>query len=158
MANGASFIADLQRIVGGNKTKLNALARQSIQELAIRVQTNTGPPIGPNIITGFLISSWQPGINAPPPKPSNGGMPEPGQTFVRDGDAELTVAIATMDVGDVFYYYNNAKYAMAQNYGFVGVDSLGRHRHLQGKHFLEKTLAQWPQIVAETAVDLGFTR
>lgn len=159
MANGQTFIADMQRWVGQDKNRLEKLGRQTVQELAIRTQDNTGPPVGPNIITAFLISSWQPSINAAPPEPANGGRMPPGftGTMNKDTEMELSMMIATMKPGDVFFYVNNAIYAPRQNWGFSGVDSLGRNVHQQGRFFLEKTLAQWPQIVAEVAADLNFS-
>lgn len=151
---GAQFVADLERWSKRARDKLTILARQSVQELAIRTQTNTGPPIGPNIITGFLIGSWQPGVNRLPPPSVQASE---GDGFIsKDIDTELSVLVSTLDVGDTFYYVNNAKYAMRQNYGFTGVDSLGRHVHQPGKFFLQRTLAQWPQIVADVAADLRF--
>ncbi len=152
MANGQTFIDDMMRFASGSQAKLDALARQSTLELAIRIQDNTGPPIGPNIITGFLIGSWQPSIGAPPPMPN--GEAELSQ---KDTAAELDVVLSSLRIGETFYYVNNAAYAMRRNYGFTGTDSLGRHYAEPGKFFLEKTVAQWPDIVAEMAADLQFT-
>lgn len=154
MATGASFIADMQKWAGGNREKLTLLARQSILELAYRTQQNTTPPVGPNVVTGFLVNSWQPGINAIPPPQKQGETPS---VFLgKDTDAELAVTVSTMKPGDVFYYVNNAEYAMRQNYGFTGTDALGRHYNQQGKFFVQKTLAQWSAIVANAAAGLRF--
>lgn len=131
------------------KGQFEQLARQSIQSLAYRVQANTAPPVGPNVITGFLMGSWQPSIGSVPPIKAD-LAPD------RNTDAELAVIVSTMRIGQVFYYTNNAAYALRQEYGFTGVDSLGRAVHQQGKFFVKKTIAQWPHIVDETAADLNF--
>lgn len=149
MATGQTFSADMTRWAQLSKNQLEALARQSIQALCYRVQYNTGPPIGPNIITGFLMGSWQPSIGQPP-KVASELHPD------RDSDVELSVMLATLSIGQTFFYVNNAKYAMRQEFGFTGVDSLGRSIHQPGKFFVRKTIAQWPAIVNETAVDLRF--
>lgn len=149
MATGQTFSADMQRWNMLSKQQLEALARQSIQALAYRVQVNTGPPVGPNIITGFLIGSWQPGIGNPPPVKAE-------LNINKDSDAELAVMLATLSIGETFYFVNNAEYAMRQEFGFTGVDALGRAVHQQGKFFVKKTVAQWSSIVDATAADLNF--
>lgn len=158
MATGQTFIADMQRWGTLSKQQLQAVARQSIQQLAIRTQNNTAPPIGPNVVTAFLINSWQPAIGAPPPLPRGDGAAPPmyGGGGIKDTDAELGVLVASLDIGDSFYYVNNAAYAARQNWGFTGVDSLGRSVHQKGKFFVEKTLAQWPSIVDDVVTDLNF--
>lgn len=152
MATGQDFIADLQRWSKRSKLKLETLARQSAFQIALATQNNTGPPIGPNIITGYLISSWQPGVNAIPPPLREGETPSVFRG--KDLGAELSVTVSTIKLGEVFYYVNNADYAMRQNYGFAGTDALGRQYSQPGKFFLEKTLALWPKIVGEVAADL----
>lgn len=149
MATGQTFSADMQRWAALSKRQLEALARQSIQVLAYKIQANTGPPIGPNVITGFLMGSWQPGIGNPPPVKAE-------LNISKDTDAELAVMLTTLTVGETFYYVNNAEYAMRQEFGFTGVDSLGRAVHQQGKFFVRKTVGQWAAIVSETAADLNF--
>lgn len=151
MATGTSFIADMQRWNKLSKDQLVALARQACQQLAYKVQNNTGPPVGPNIITGFLIGSWQPSIGSLSAK---GGVSTENPN--KDTDAELAVIVSTLSLGETFYYVNNAAYAMRQEYGFTGVDSLGRMVHQRGKFFVRKTISQWPSIVADVASDLNF--
>lgn len=149
MATGQTFSADMKRWAHLSKQQMEALGRQSIQALCYRVQANTGPPVGPNVITGFLMGSWQPSIGAPP-KAVSELHPD------KDQDVELSVMLATLTLGQTFFYVNNAEYAMRQEYGFTGVDSLGRMVHQAGKFFVKKTVAQWPQIVDSAAVDLRF--
>lgn len=149
MATGQTFSADMARWAQLSKRQLEALGRQSIQALCYRVQANTGPPIGPNVITGFLMGSWQPSIGTPP-KAVADLHPD------KDQDVELSVMLSTLQLGQTFFYVNNANYAMRQEFGFTGVDALGRMVHQQGKFFVKKTVSQWPQIVDGVAVDLRF--
>lgn len=149
MATGQTFSADMARWAKLSKDQMEKLARQSIQALCYRVQYNTGPPIGPNVITGFLMGSWQPSIGAPPKAASD---PHPD----KDPDVELSLMLSTLTLGQSFFYVNNAAYAMRQEFGFTGVDSLGRAYHQAGKFFVKKTIAQWPAIVDGVAADLRF--
>lgn len=149
MATGQTFSADMQRWAHLTKQQMEALGRQSIQALCYRIQQNTGPPIGPNVITGFLMGSWQPSIGSPP-KAMSQLHPD------KDPDVELSLMLATLKLGQTFFYVNNAEYAMRQEFGFTGVDSLGRHVHQQGKFFVKKTVSQWSSIVDGAAVDLRF--
>lgn len=149
MATGQSFSADMQKWANLSKQQMQALARQSIQSLCYRIQANTGPPIGPNVITGFLMGSWQPSVGSPPR-----AMAEIHPD--KDPDVELSLMLSTLSLGQSFFYVNNAAYAMRQEFGFTGVDSLGRSVHQQGKYFVKKTVAQWGAIVDSVAVDLRF--
>lgn len=149
MATGQSFIADMERWNRLSKQQLEALARQSIQAVCYQVQNNTAPPVGPNVITGFLIGSWQPSIGRPPAARTD---PHPS----RDSDAELAVMLSTLTLGQAFFYMNNAVYAMRQEFGFTGVDAAGRSVHQRGKFFVRKTISQWPAIVNQVAADLRF--
>lgn len=149
MATGQTFSADMTRWAQLSKRQMEALGRQSIQALCYRVQANTAPPIGPNVITGFLMGSWQPSIGQPP-KAASEQHPD------KDSDVELSLMLSTMQLGQTFFYVNNAAYAMRQEFGFTGVDSLGRAVHQQGKFFVKKTVSQWPAIVDGVAVDLRF--
>ncbi len=155
MATGASFAADMAKWGASNKERVDALVRQSIQEMCITVQNNSAPPTGPNVVTAFFINNWQPSIGAPPPmKPKQNDGTAGGQ---KDSDAELSLVIAGLEVGDVFYYANATVYGPRLNWGFTGADALGRNVHQKGLFFMEKSLAQWDQVVTRVAADLRFS-
>lgn len=55
----------------------------------------------------------------------------------------------TLEIGDTAYLSLRAAYAHRRNYGFVGMDSLGRQYNDEGNFFVERTALAWPGIVAE---------
>jgi Bacteriophage HK97-gp10, putative tail-component len=44
---------------------------------------------------------------------------------------------------------NNVEYARRVNDGFVGLDALGRYYDQAGRHFVEQTIAEAPDVIAE---------
>ncbi|MFD2439740.1 hypothetical protein ACFSS8_05970 [Paracoccus kondratievae] len=64
------------------------------------------------------------------------------------GATSYTLAAAGMEPGDIARFGWTAAYALRQELGFVGQDSLGRTYNQAGKHFVEGAADQWPQIVA----------
>lgn len=53
----------------------------------------------------------------------------------------------TLEIGDVAYLSLRAAYAHRRNYGFVGMDSLGRSYNDEGNFFVERTALAWQSIV-----------
>lgn len=65
---------------------------------------------------------------------------------------DVGAAVAQSLLGSEIYIGFQAAYARRMNYGFVGMDSLGRNYNQQGNFFVERAVAMWPQIVTR-AVD-----
>lgn len=124
--------------------QLDALARQSIQELAERVVLAT--PVD----TAFLRGSWQPSIGGY--DMAAVGSPDAGGARVM---SQTGIALSGLPLGETFYLVNNAVYAMRLEYGFVGEDSLGRYYNQAGRHFVGNAIVAWESIVAKTAAELG---
>lgn len=123
--------------------KLDALARQSIQELVAEVVQTT--PVD----TGFLRGSWQPSVNS-------ADISTPGKDDAGGVRAQVLTGIVVkqMKPGDTFFCVNNAAYAMRIEYGFVGTDSLGRNYNQAGRFFVKRAMRRWPSIVKRTAASL----
>lgn len=51
-------------------------------------------------------------------------------------------------IGQVLYITNPVAYARRVEFGFVGVDSRGRHYDQQGRGMMQQTIAELPQIAA----------
>ena len=126
----------------GIEDKLEAVARQSIQELSSNVVKDT--PLD----TGFLRGSWQPSLNAPPNK-KGANDPSGGRAL-----ADVAVAVADLKTGDKFWMLNNAAYARRLEYGFVGQDSLGRTYNQAGRFFVTTNVKRWAAIVRRIAAQL----
>lgn len=133
---------EFREVVGkwANKSvpeQLQAVARIAIQDTA-EIVADTTP-----VDTGFLVGNWQPSLNAPVLE----------QVMGANGyDASaVSLVVADLELGDVFYYSNNAVYARRINYGFVGTDSLGRHYNQRGVHMIEQAIGQWSATVERAA-------
>lgn len=126
--------------------KLDALARQTVQEISYRVIMATPVDLG------FLRGSWQPSIG-------EGASPVVIGAATEDPTgaqslAKIAALIPQIKTGEMFHMRNGAVYAMRIEYGFVGPDSLGRVYNQQGQFFVTGTVKQWPKIVEQVLKDL----
>lgn len=128
------------RVVGG----LEALARQSIQEVCDRVNTLTPRD------QGILVGSWNVSIGAMPADMKQVEPDLDGSQFSR----RVALTVTNLKLGQSVFCANSAAYALRVNYGFVGQDSLGRNFNQKGQFFLERGLSAWSSIVAATAAEL----
>lgn len=149
MQNAFTFGKDLDDWLHRTEKDLEALARQSIQELAERVVIDTPFDLG------NLRAHWQPALNRLPGKQDADDAPTPDPTG-NAASGRIVVTVAGIKLGDTFFMVNNAAYAMRLEFGFVGPDSLGRVYNQKGRFYVAKNIARWDQIVAGQARDLGF--
>jgi hypothetical protein len=147
-ANGATFNADVSKWLESTALKLDAVARQTAQEMSLKVVQAT--PLD----TGFLRGMWQPFVNQPTFASSyaspSGGEPSGGVSV-----ADISVTANGMQAGDQFWLLNATVYAKRLEYGFVGTDSLGRTYNQAGRFFVRDTCKKWPQVVQQVTDDLG---
>lgn len=141
--NGAQFAASFDQWAKQQQVNMDALARQSCQELSFNVVIST--PVD----TGFLRSSWQPSI---------GNM-----TVSMDSTADPTGAAALSRVymtitgvkaGDLYHMTNNAAYAKRLEFGFVGTDSLGRSYNQKGRFFVTDNIKKFDTFVKKVISEL----
>ncbi len=79
---------------------------------------------------------------------STSGMPS-------SSGAPPELLFATMQVGQTAWVGWTAAYALRQEYGFHGPDSLGRVYSQAGKGFMRAAVQQWPQIVAAVTAEVN---
>lgn len=102
--------------------------------------------------------------NANIPEAQGGKMPV-DLGFLRNSVAASTAGMpteasppelvfSTLKVGESVYAGWTAVYAMRQEYGFVGEDSLGRVYAQSGKGFLRAQVQNWDFIVAEVTKEV----
>lgn len=120
------------------KTEARTLAviRSSIQEVCEIAQTPKAQGGNMPVDTGTLRNSFMSSLT--------------GSTFLT-GPESFVLILGQMKIGDsVEFGWGGlaSDYALRQNYGFVGEDSLGREYNQAGNLFLERALAQFPAIVA----------
>lgn len=140
--DGREFNASIRDWAARFPEKMDALARQSSQELSERVVTST--PVD----TGFLRSSWQPSLGKPALAKGEAGAQA-------QASAQVSLVITEMKAGDLYYLVNNAAYAKRIEWGFVGQDSLGRTYNQTGRHMVTDNVKRWNTVVESVAQDLG---
>jgi len=133
MANGRTFNADIKAWAAQFPGKMDALARQTSQQVSENVIAST--PVD----TGFLRSSWQPSIGAP-----EAAKGAPGAQSQAANAVALTVA--RMKAGQVYYLTNNANYAKHVEFGTS---------KMSGRFMVTDNVKRWPFVVESVAKDLG---
>lgn len=142
MADGRTFVAELKDWAARFPGKMDALARQTSQQVSENVITST--PVD----TGFLRSSWQPSLEKP--ASAEGAAGKQDQAL-----AAVSLTVAGMKAGQVYYLTNNAAYAKRIEFGFAGQDSLGRIYDQSGRFMVTDNVKRWPSVVEAVAKDLG---
>lgn len=131
MNEGRLFKMHLTKWAGAFAGSMDALARQTVQQLSENVVIDT--PVD----TGFLRSSWQPSI----------GSPVAGKGSIVDGAAatgkvmaEVGIVAANMKAGETYYMVNNAEYAPHVEFGtskmagrFMVTDNMKKAKHVVAK-------------------------
>lgn len=134
MADSKTFMAQVGKWAKDAPEKLDALARQTVQEVAHRAVEKT--PVD----TGFLRGSWQPSIGEP--STSHDGKID---TAGAAAQAAISVLIPEIKAGVMFYMMNNAKYAGFVEYGTS---------KMAGRFYVTDTAKSWPAIVRSVIADL----
>ncbi len=151
---GQQFTADLEAMVKTAQGRMEALARQAVQETCQQVVQDSP------VLTGFFRGNWQPSINRPP---QNLGPQTPSENTADadklsdKGAAQLSLLIPQFKLGQVFFFVNNTAYGPRLENGFTGRDSAGREIHQRGRFFVRNALARWAGTVRKAAVDLKMT-
>lgn len=124
MADGRTFRLNLGKWADLTQDKLDALVRQTCQEISERVVRDT--PVD----TGFLRGSWQPSIGKPIDGAPGAGSP-----------GTVSLVASQMQAGQIFYMTNNASYARAVEFGtskmrgrFFVTDNVKRFRAIAAKY------------------------
>ena len=96
---------DISKFVRESRENMRAFAIIFIQDLAQRVVEATP------VKTGFLRASWHAALNNP------SSLPAPGSSDV----SSVALTASQLQIGDIFYYVNNAEYAGYLEYGTVHI-------------------------------------
>lgn len=127
------------------EARLTAVWRGSIDMLADEMTTTRANGGRLPILTGNLMRSLLASTSA---------MPETGEADAQYVGQDIGSITASLTTDQTVWIGYQAIYARRQNYGFVGVDSLGRNYNQEGAHFAEGAVALWPTIVALVAEDI----
>lgn len=126
-----AFMSSVDAWVDAAKAQGRAVVMETIREL-IRVTWDRTP-----VDSTLLRGSWFASLDS---VPSGKGQMQ------RDSRAEAEVAIRALQPGQVFVFGNSAPYAMRLEYGFVGVDVIGRSYNQSGRYFVRSVVLDAPVI------------
>lgn len=140
--------------------RLEATFRNAVQALAMEASKTI--PTGGRVPT--VTSNLARSVQIAKTPIMDGG---PNQKYVAQ---DLGLAAKSLKLGDKAYVGYQANYAKRMNYGFVGVDSLGReysagtpmgptgYRNASGFGFAEAAAAKWPSIVRAEALKISVAK
>jgi hypothetical protein len=132
-----TFAASIAEFVDKTEENLNAVFKQSAYEIFEIAQTPKGSGGRMPIDTGILRASLHIAVNA---------------QDVANGPTSYVVILNQAQFGDTIRgEYRGVNYALRQEFGFVGTDSLGRTYNQQGNFFVGNAAAQWQNIVNKNA-------
>lgn len=137
MSSGRLFKMHLTKWAHDFGVSMDALARQTVQELSENVVRDT--PVD----TGFLRSSWQPSLGEPA---KSEGAPMSGPAAASKVMSEVGIIAAGMKAGDIFYMVNNAEYAPHVEFGTS---------KMQGRFFVTDNMKRAQSIVAKIVKELS---
>lgn len=133
-----TFTAQIGKFLKDAPEKVDALARQTAQELAKRAVERTPVDVG------FLRGSWQPSIGEP--STDHQGKDDPSGALAM---ASISVLLPEIKAGVMFYMMNNANYARYVEYGTS---------KMAGQFYVTDTAKSWPSIVRDCIADLGIKK
>lgn len=132
MAGKQNFAAQVKAFASKSKRKQEVIFRTSAAR--VMEEANVPKDQGGNmpVDTGFLRNSDTAGTTP-------------------DGGQDPALVFATVEVGQTVYAGWTAAYAMRQEFGFVGTDSLGREYSQEGSAFLRSSAQRWQEYVNDAA-------
>jgi hypothetical protein len=139
-----SFTAEVDEWVKATQGRMLAVFKKSAETVISNMQTTV--PSGGNlpIDTGFLRKSLLATLNQPSNKVTFKDENVNAYTY---NSAQVTMVIVAAKIGDTIYAVYTAAYAARMEYGFSGVDSLGRKYNQVGRGFVRLAAQRWQQVV-----------
>ncbi|RFC66451.1 HK97 gp10 family phage protein [Fulvimarina endophytica] len=134
------FAAKVAAFVGATKKEIKQVVVQSVVELEAEAMMNLNKLTKRD--TGNLINSFTVTIGSPAMQVSAETMSE---------GVSAAAAAAGFELGQTIHLNVRAQYARRIEYGFVGVDSLGRYYDQQPRPYLRMASQNWDEIVSRNA-------
>lgn len=136
------FLQSVNKFVKESPARSEAVLQDAILDLYLELD-RTAP-----YDTGFLRSSLTIGVN--------GNVPQgPNAKFQSDANVNTTLGnIANIKLGDRVSMVYQATYARRLEYGFTGVDSLGRQYNQPGRFWIAAAGSKWRSIIRNAAARL----
>jgi hypothetical protein len=124
------FAIDVRKWVDKAKSNVDTAYQATAMLALARVKQLT--PVD----TGFLRASWT-------------IVSGDSAANISGGEQGALETVANLKAGDAISLVNPAPYAMRINFGFVGEDSLGRRYDQKGRHMVEQTMAEMPELAQQ---------
>lgn len=136
-----TFTADVDAWVRKSKKRMLIVIQQSAQDVIALAQKPIGAGGNMPVDTGFLRASLTTTLNSPASGYKAKARFEPNaySAEVSGAEAQYTLTINRMKLGDTIYAVYLANYAWFQEYGT---------KFMAGKGFVRLAAQQWPRIVA----------
>jgi hypothetical protein len=141
----SNFAATVNAWVNEVEGAIEAIYRDSVDELVETAQSYA--PVKTGFLTNSLLAST---AMMPPIDPAK--KPVKGATYPK---SEISAEIVNGSFGSVLYLGYTAAYAARLEYGFDGVDSLGRVYRQQPRAFVRRAAQDWANIVNRNAQRLS---
>lgn len=143
MAQG-SFSAQIDAWVAETNGRVEAVFKQSAQEVIEDMQAPVGKGGNMPIDTGFLRASLQVNLSGPVPPSRDNPYTKPNSAPAW-GDSEAALSIAGAEIGDTIYATYGANYACHVEYGAKG---------RTGRGFVRLAAMKWQAIVTRVSARL----
>jgi hypothetical protein len=143
----SDFAAQIDAWATESADRLERIWKASSQELGSIANRNPPLPVD----TGFLRASFQASTEAMPS--INSKATNKDRNAAPSDFGQISAVIATATLGQTVYMGWTAAYAMRLEFGFSGVDSLGREYNQPPIGFARLAAAQWPSIVSSVVAE-----
>lgn len=138
-----SFSEAVGSWASASERRLSAVHRRAIEKLALEMTRTVSEGGSVPVVSGNLYRSLLASTAA---MPKTADAPFAG--------SNVPSVIATLQLNDTLWIGFQARYARRVNSGFIGADSMGRIFNSSGRHFVERAIAMWPQIVREAVEEV----
>lgn len=139
-----SFSAQIDSWVAQTNERIEAVFKQSAQEVIEDMQTPVGRGGNMPIDTGFLRASLLVSLSGPVPPTRDNPYTQPGSAPAW-GVGEAALSIAGAEVGDTIYATYSANYARHVEYGAKG---------RSGRGFVRLAAMKWQSVVNRVSARL----
>ena len=136
----ASFAETIGKWASKTPRRIEAVHKRALEKLAMEMTRTVAEGGSIPVVTGNLYRSL---VASTSGMPTTSDQPSAG--------SNVNSVIAVLAINQPVWFGYTAAYARRINSGLVGSDSLGRVYNQSGRHFVERAIALWPQIVRESA-------
>lgn len=139
----AGFTESISSWASATPRRIEAVHKRALEKLAMEMTRTVAEGGSIPVVTGNLYRSL---VASTSGMPTTSDQPSAG--------SNVNSVIAVLSTNQPVWFGYTAAYARRINSGLVGSDSLGRVFNQNGRHFVERAIALWPQIVREAVEEV----